>query len=663
VLTHPQSVLCGCMVPYEGQAPWMDTSTSSGALVDDLSSLLFEESLSLRQGPADQSGLNSELNSTTTEQHNHFSDESGRPVSACDERLCSHAHRTSVPMQIAVPAACASAPSMAFAPAYCLDARMPSTMQPTYTVTTSLQLTPLGARDEELVDRQTWTDSELQVDAPCAAPAPHAMPPVQWADATRLTRPAHWQQPVRLQDLEGVASWRTPDHLGRASKEDMHHQGDDYRIPPAWRRRTPDHSGCASKDGMNLRVDDYCMPPACALHASAVSSAHESHQPQLDLAAASAMTVSRSEQDATISGLSPRAVNEVGASLEDALSALYDEEMNTPPSPAGLGEPHLWQLQLRNRQMQKTQKQVQREHVQMQSQQMQSQQMQSQQMLLQQMQPQQMPQMQPQHTREHRMRTQSQMQKQQEAQLQHMQLKREVNGVYGAVLHAPSLPAQARAAKAAPVTVKAQPPLQPNASPVVARIISGAPGTACTSEYSRFYMHSTVQAHLPSVEDGMARPESSVVQTPLTAGALTDIEPAADATERLRMVWTSKEDHIIESAVSCYGHKWRKIAALLPNRSDDAVRNRWHRLEICRRYQQEKEQHFDRRGQPTNEQRLGYKCSRCGKPKKHHICLAPDDARLHKIKRRRRPSEAIKSPIGQAIEQTIPAATTVLSHG
>merc|ERR1711959_366532 len=140
-----------------------------------------------------------------------------------------------------------------------------------------------------------------------------------------------------------------------------------------------------------------CMPPACALHASAVSSAHESHQPQLDLAAASAMTVSRSEQDATISGLSPRAVNEVGASLEDALSALYDEEMNTPPSPAGLGEPHLWQLQLRNRQMQKTQKQVQREHVQMQ--------------------PQQMPQMQPQHTRVHRMRTQSQMQKQQEAQL------------------------------------------------------------------------------------------------------------------------------------------------------------------------------------------------------------------------------------------------------
>lgn len=45
-----------------------------------------------------------------------------------------------------------------------------------------------------------------------------------------------------------------------------------------------------------------------------------------------------------------------------------------------------------------------------------------------------------------------------------------------------------------------------------------------------------------------------------------------------RKEWTTAEDEIIRSSVLIYGCKWRRIASLLPGRSDDAVRNRWNRL-------------------------------------------------------------------------------------
>ena len=47
-----------------------------------------------------------------------------------------------------------------------------------------------------------------------------------------------------------------------------------------------------------------------------------------------------------------------------------------------------------------------------------------------------------------------------------------------------------------------------------------------------------------------------------------------------RQSWTRTEDDIISSSVLEFGHKWNKIAERLPKRTEHAIRNRWHRLQM-----------------------------------------------------------------------------------
>mmetsp|Transcript_1431 Transcript_1431/g.4996 ORF Transcript_1431/g.4996 Transcript_1431/m.4996 type:complete len:263 (-) Transcript_1431:73-861(-) len=47
-----------------------------------------------------------------------------------------------------------------------------------------------------------------------------------------------------------------------------------------------------------------------------------------------------------------------------------------------------------------------------------------------------------------------------------------------------------------------------------------------------------------------------------------------------KVAWSRDEDEIISESVERLGQKWARIAALLPvPRTDDSVRNRWHRLQ------------------------------------------------------------------------------------
>ena len=104
---------------------------------------------------------------------------------------------------------------------------------------------------------------------------------------------------------------------------------------------------------------------------------------------------------------------------------------------------------------------------------------------------------------------------------------------------------------------------------------SGASAADGGTDVSSGVGSSSPSASLSSSGD-MAPPKAK--KTVSTASSASDSSKAGSRNTLGRKEWSAEEDAIIMAEVEKNGQKWRVIAAQLPGRSDDAVRNRWKRL-------------------------------------------------------------------------------------
>jgi len=99
--------------------------------------------------------------------------------------------------------------------------------------------------------------------------------------------------------------------------------------------------------------------------------------------------------------------------------------------------------------------------------------------------------------------------------------------------------------------------------------------------------------------------------------AMADVDGGASKPGSARpahvLPWTPAEDTLILQGVRDAGCRWSLIAVTLPGRSDNAVRNRWHRLEKADRQRREAIE--------AGRTIEGYRCRKCGQYKKGHMCL------------------------------------------
>jgi len=84
--------------------------------------------------------------------------------------------------------------------------------------------------------------------------------------------------------------------------------------------------------------------------------------------------------------------------------------------------------------------------------------------------------------------------------------------------------------------------------------------------------------HLAPVVDSAAPGAEAAAAADMQASLEASTVGANGRNSAERKEWTVSEDAIIRASVATHGCRWRKIAAQLPGRSDDAVRNRWNRL-------------------------------------------------------------------------------------
>ena len=96
------------------------------------------------------------------------------------------------------------------------------------------------------------------------------------------------------------------------------------------------------------------------------------------------------------------------------------------------------------------------------------------------------------------------------------------------------------------------------------------------------------------------------------ASSPSETSPAGRKGRELQQ-WRPAEDQLIMEGVARHGTRWAAVAQDMPGRSENAIRNRYHRLKGAERARQA--------AQIAGVTGGGYRCRKCGVFKRGHVCL------------------------------------------
>ena len=89
-----------------------------------------------------------------------------------------------------------------------------------------------------------------------------------------------------------------------------------------------------------------------------------------------------------------------------------------------------------------------------------------------------------------------------------------------------------------------------------------------------------IAAELPGRSDDAVRNRWARLQQTSNGAKPASAPRVRKEVSEQRQSWTAEEDEIISSSVIEFGHRWNRIAERLPRRTEHAIRNRWHRLQM-----------------------------------------------------------------------------------